>query len=106
MRARTFRLLATLGLLGTIALGASWLAHAYVPNQCRDTPSASITVAREALALDSPAQDRAALICLVEAVAALDVRLQGLSGGSIAFDGRIHAPKGFVIVKAPAMEDD
>jgi hypothetical protein len=71
---------------------------------CPSDTSKSIERAREALRTDNPAGDRAALACLVEAVAAIDARLTGLSNGSIPFDGTAYLPKGFVITKTPSSE--
>lgn len=49
-------------------------------------------------------RERVAMLCLVEAVAALQAKLDGLSRGNIAFDGQIHIPKGYIITKPPAEE--
>lgn len=80
------------------AAGAS-AAHA-----CAKDAGAALETARKALASDRRDEDRTALVCLVEAVAALDERIRGLSAGSIAFDGQIYAPKGVVMVKPSDQE--
>lgn len=49
-------------------------------------------------------RDRLALLCLTDAVAAISAKLDGLSNGSIPFEGQIHTPKGYVITKPPAEE--
>lgn len=48
--------------------------------------------------------DRAALVCLARAVGLVDERLQGLSDGSLPFDGQIHIPKGYIMNKPPTSE--
>src|SRR5690606_36780609 len=66
---------------------------------CARDMRGAITLARQALREASGEFDRIALGCLIEAVGALGERVQGLSDGSVAFDGPIHIRKGFVIVK-------
>ena len=104
MKARIFRTLLSLVLLAAIAVITSWLSYASASDECSKNSSAAIREARKALGANDPAKDRAALTCLVDAFAALDAKLQGLSDGSVPFDGQIYIPKGFVIVKPPAKE--
>jgi len=49
-------------------------------------------------------RERAAILCLVQHVSALDARLQGRSDGTIPFDGQIHIPKGYVMRRPPEEE--
>jgi len=49
-------------------------------------------------------RDRAALVCLAEAVEALDARLEASVSASTA-NTPIHAPKGIIITQPPASED-
>lgn len=71
---------------------------------CADDTRLAIARARAALEADKPADDRAALACLVDAVAAMDERLQGLSDGSTPFEGQIYAPKGVAFTKPSVQE--
>lgn len=73
-------------------------------DECNKDTGAALTAARTALQANNPKQDRHALKCLVQAVAALDARLQGLSEGSLAFEGQIYAPKGFAVSKPSTRE--
>lgn len=73
-------------------------AHAAAPECANDAPRA-IREARTALEENNSAKDRAALLCLTEAVAALDKKLQGLSDGSLPFEGQVYSPKGFIVSK-------
>lgn len=72
---------------------------------CSAEPSAAIAQARAALADSDAARDHAALVCMVNALAALETRLDGLTGGTIAFDGPIYAPKGMTMNKPQAKGD-
>jgi hypothetical protein len=83
-----------------------FIFEARATENCSPEISQSIEQARKALTANDSIQDRAALVCLVEAVAALDARLSGLSSGAIPFDGQVYAPKGVVITKPPAKEAD
>lgn len=73
---------------------------------CSGDTRAALDNARNALAQDNSDDDRAALACLVEAVAALTAKIQGLSDGSTPFEGQINIPKGWVMAKPPASEVD
>lgn len=90
-------------LIGQVAT-SSLEAAASASNLCANDTRMAIATARSALAEVDAANDRDALVCLVEAVAALDERIQGLSNGTVAFDGQIYAPKGVVMTKPPVME--
>lgn len=84
-------------------LGAALAAYASDRASAGSACPASIP---EALRHARAASNDDALACLIEAVAALDARLTGLSDGSIAFEGQIHLPQGFVISKPPASEGE
>lgn len=75
-----------------------------VTSYCAEDTRAAITAARESLAAKDNKDDRTALACLVEAVAALDKKVQGLMDGSVPFEGQIYAPKGVAITKPSAKE--
>lgn len=79
---------------------------AHAREECAESTSAAVKQAQKALESHDTAGERAALVCMVAAVAALDARLAGLSSGSVPFDGRIHIPKGYVFTKPPAEEGD
>ena len=81
-------------------------APASAAYDCSGDTRVALDNARNALARDKSDDDRAALACLVEAVAALDAKIQGLSDGSTPFEGQIHIPKGWAMVKSPASEAD
>lgn len=68
-----------------------------------DVPHA-LASARRAVSSNDRSQDHAALACMVDAVAALDARLTGLSNGSLPFEGQIYAPKGVGMTKPPTRE--
>jgi hypothetical protein len=74
------------GLLGTL-----WIAPALAGPDCAGDASRAVQQARQALKTDNPKQDRAALVCLVEAVAALDRKVEALSTGATpnATSGRV-----------------
>jgi len=80
-------------------------AHA-APDRTDDCPpdtARALQQARNSLESDDPANDRAALTCLVEAVAALDSKLSRLMTGEIPFEGQAWLAKGWFISK-PAPE--
>jgi hypothetical protein len=107
--ARAFHKRKVLAALIAIALAtaapATATAGKFEEDGCAGDTREAIATARQALKDDSD-DVRAALACLIEAVAALDEKLNGLSTGSIPFDGQIHIPKGWVIAKPPASEAD
>lgn len=74
-------------------------------SRCADDTRAAIAKARQSLHDASGQKDRAALECMIEAVAALDSKLQGLSDGSRPFEGQIVIPKGFIVAKPSVQED-
>lgn len=88
------------------ALAEPPAAHAGL--RCPDDPRAAALQAKAVLersgGAPSPAQHRATLICLAEAVAELSAKLDGLSKGSIPFEGQIHIPKGYVMQRPPEQE--
>jgi len=65
-------------------------SRAQVPPGCPSDSKHAIAQARKALETGDPKLDHAALVCLVEAVAALDVKLEGLRDGSVPFTGKAH----------------
>lgn len=75
-----------------------------VKAQCEDDARSAIIKAQQYLEQDSPLEDRHAIVCAVEAIAIMERKLQGLSDGSMAFDGVIHAPKGVVMMKPSDQE--
>lgn len=96
---------ATAMLMGScFASSTTSAAIEYTNDACAGDPRMAVARARQALQDDAVAQDRAALACLVEAVAALDDRIQGLSDGSVPFEGQVYAPKGVVMVKPSDQE--
>ncbi|MEZ5898504.1 MAG: hypothetical protein R3D51_03325 [Hyphomicrobiaceae bacterium] len=73
------------------------------PDDCSPDTARALQQARDSLGSNDPANDRAALTCLVEAVATLDSRLSQLMSGEIPFEGQAWLEKGWVISK-PAPE--
>ncbi|MFT4117879.1 hypothetical protein [Bradyrhizobium sp.] len=71
---------------------------------CVVNPKDAVNEARRALGTPSSADDQAALFFLIEAVAALNAKLEGLRDGSVPFAGAIYAPKGVVMKKSPPSE--
>ncbi len=71
---------------------------------CAEDARAAIAAACQSLAANDNKDDRTTLACLVEAVAALDEKIQGLMDGSVPFEGQIHAPKGIVMIKPSVQE--
>lgn len=65
-------------------------AHA-AESDCSTEPSAAVAQARKALKANNPQKDRLALECLVEAVASLDTKLEGLRNGLVPFSGPVKA---------------
>jgi hypothetical protein len=90
-----------LGVLATVLPAST--AHADFV--CADDPAQAVEQARKALEADDPAQDRHALVCLAAAVATLDTRLQGLSDGSIPFEGQAYMPQGWVMNKVSSSRE-
>lgn len=91
---------------GAILAGIVASSAVYAEQSCAGTPSQTIEQAQEALKRNDDKAERAAIACLIAAVAALDSRLQGLSSGTEPFEGPIHAPRGFVIANPPASEGE
>jgi hypothetical protein len=87
-----------------IATSPSEAAAASATSVCANNTHAAIETARQALAKDDRNEDRAALECLIEAVAALDERMKGLASGSVPFEGQIYAPKGVAMTKPSVKE--
>lgn len=88
-----------------IAISSTEAASASATKKCAENSRIAVAAARSALEKSDTDNDRAALSCLLEAVAALDARIEGLSDGSVPFDGPIYAPKGIVMTKPPVKED-
>jgi hypothetical protein len=57
--------------------------------QCASSKEA-VEQARKAVATSDPADDRAALLCLAQTIAAFDAKLEGLRTGSVPFTGTAH----------------
>jgi hypothetical protein len=92
-------------LMGSCFASSTTLAASEFTNDaCAGDTRAAIAGARAAIEADNPADDHAALICLLEAVAALDQKIRGLADGSAPFEGQIYAPKGVVMVKPSDQE--
>lgn len=91
-------------MLQLIATSPTQAVAASATTICAKDTHAAIETARRVLATDDNGHDRAALQCLVEAVAALDDRVRGLAEGSVPFEGQIYAPKGMVMVKPSNQE--
>ena len=62
---------------------------------CAAEPAKATEQARKALEANDPAKDRESLACLVEAVAALDAKLNNLIAGKTEFTGALTAPAYF-----------
>lgn len=88
--------------IAVLIAAAFLLVDAGRADECPKDTGAAVESARTALKANDSEQDRHALECLIKAVATLNLRLAGLSDGTIPFDGQIYIPKGFVIVKPPA----
>lgn len=100
-----------LALLAVLVSASFALLHTdarAAPDRTDDCPAdtaRALQQARTSLESDNPAEDRAALTCLVEVVAALDSRLSQLMTGEIPFEGQAWLEKGWVISKpAPGAE--
>ena len=82
-----------------VAFSPSIAATEPAHDACGDDARLAIARARQVLQPDDRDDDRAALACLVEAVATLDDRIRGLADGGVPFEGQIFAPKGVVMTK-------
>jgi hypothetical protein len=93
-------------LIGTCCASSSSNAAAKKSEDdaCTANTRHAVIAARQALQDDRNDNDRFALACLIEAVAALDERMQGLADGSVPFGGPIYAPKGVVMIKPSGQE--
>lgn len=91
---------------GAILAGIVASSAVHADQSCAGTPSQTIEQAQEALNKYDDKAERTAIACLIAAVAALDSRLQGLSDGTLAFEGQVYAPKGVVMTKPPASEGE
>lgn len=72
--------------------GSAFASASDDANACAANPKQAVEVAQKALVANEPERDRAALICLVRAVAALDAKLDDLIAGRIEFTGDVVAP--------------
>jgi hypothetical protein len=99
--------IATRTLLVGACLASSAVLAATDPSKdaCAVDARQAIATAKETLRNDDTGSDRLALACLVEAVAILDSRLNGLADGSLPFEGQIYAPQGVVMIKPSVQED-
>lgn len=79
-------------------------------SECSESPTDAALQAKAVLQNEREAlftaTNRDALICLADAVAALSAKLDGLSKGTIPFDGQIQVPHGYVMQKPPTEEAD
>ena len=92
-------------LMGSCLVSSTPVAASDFTNSaCASDTRKAVVLARQALESGNEQDDRAALVCLVEAVAALDRKIQGLASGSVPFEGQIFAPKGVVMVKPSDQE--
>jgi hypothetical protein len=87
--------------IGTFAV--AWPQWSAAAPRCESDSKQAVEQARKAIATSDPADDRAALLCLAETVAALDAKLEGLRNGSVPFTGTAHTNI-VVLRKAPARE--
>jgi hypothetical protein len=83
---------------------ATFAANENANDSCADDTRKAVALARQALEATDRDHERTALACLVEAVVALDDRIQGLASGSVPFEGQIYAPKRVVMVKPSDQE--
>ena len=86
------------------ASNSTFAANENANDSCAGDTRMAVARARQALEATDRNHERAALACLIEAVAALDARIAGLSDGSVPFEGQIYAPKGVVMVKPSDQE--
>lgn len=93
-----------------LCAGIVFAPSARASSPCADTPGEAAARARKVLAEPQDAgmtdRDRAALVCLAEAVAALDARIDALSTDAETVEGPIHAPQGIIITQPPASEGE
>lgn len=87
---------------------AAWADIQVKPAGCSQDSSEAVAKARQLLSDQTgkpeAAAERAALLCLIDAVAALAERLEGLSKGTIPFDGTAYLPQGFMTSNPTAEE--
>lgn len=86
------------------ASSTTFAASEFTNDACAGDTRMAVARARLALQDDDRDHEREALACLVEAVAALDDRIQGLAEGRLPFEGQIYAPKGVVMIKPSDQE--
>lgn len=94
--------------IAVLCAGMAAPSFARTASPCALTPGEAAAQVRKVLAAPQEAfmtdRDRAALVCLAEAVEALDARLEASVSASTA-NTPIHAPKGIIITQPPASED-
>lgn len=73
-----------------------YAAHA---EDCPRDPGAAIAAAKAALSSPDTSKDRAALLCLTQAVAALDAKLSDVLAGKVPFTGAVWSPQGMTVTK-------
>lgn len=66
-------------------------------SSCPTEPAQAIAAAREALGSQDALAERAALLCLIEAKAALDAKVEGIRTGTIPLEGAINAQGGLLL---------
>jgi hypothetical protein len=89
-----------------IAVGAAFAMAtlATTPAPCASDISTSIRDARRAVNSGDPKQDHAALVCMIEAVAALDAKVESLRNGSTPLNGRPRTNGRVNLLETPARE--
>ena len=77
---------------------------AHADNKCGDTATQAVERATSALEASSPADDRQALRCLLEAVTLLDAKIEGLRAGDVPFTGPANLHRGGNFKRSPDQE--
>ena len=85
-------------------------SSARASSPCALTPGEAAVQVREVLAKPQEVfmtdRDRAALVCLADAVVALDARIEALGKAEEITEGPINAPQGIIITQPPASEGE
>ena len=77
---------------------------AHADTKCGDTVAQAVERATSALEASSPADDRQALRCLLEAVTLLDAKIEGLRTGEVPFTGTANLHRGGNFKRSPDQE--
>jgi hypothetical protein len=93
-----------------LCAGIVFPPSARASSPCADTPGEAAVQVRRVLAEPQDAgmtdRDRAALVCLADAVVALDARIEALGKAEEITEGPINAPQGIIITQPPASEGE